>query len=184
MLSQENFNKVAREYGNKVAIRLAKNSIGTIKAKSKLKKPMVINAKSQLSASKVYMAEYVFSNIKTDSVGDVMDQDMLCQNINGMKGDFEHTNLFNYEDFDDQVLFKVVDSHYDGTNLVGIVAYNTEHEQFPFVWEQTTEGNGGISIEYYEDFSGISGITWTIEPENEDCKLLAGYEVEQDGKNN
>lgn len=176
------FNSAYEKYGEEKAFKIAwsivknkfKQKEGKWIAKSCSVKPYTVTAKSALSESRGHFAEFIFADIHRDLDGDKVPQNSLIEKLDGWEGDIEHTNLYDKEGFDRNPLFKVMNSHYSGDKLLGTVKFNTEHLQFPIVWEHIMKGDFGISMEYTKDWE-IVGITGTIKPRNERSKVLNAY---------
>jgi hypothetical protein len=127
-----------------------------------------------LSNESLHFAEFIFGDIKKDSDGHEVDKTVLCTKLNGMEGDLEHANLFRRDEVSRDPLFKVINSFFNGTQLVGTVMFYEEHPQFSNVWQFCTEGDFGISLEY-DGLEEVIGISGTVVPRNERSKVLRAY---------
>jgi cation transport regulator ChaB len=179
-LFREAFNAAIEKNGEEKAFRIAwgvvKNRYKKGKTKWVAKASQVIPktyvAKSSISGGTAHIAEFIFGDIKTDLDGDAIDKNVLCTKLNGVEGDLEHANLYRREEVSDAPLFKVIDSFFDGTNLLGTVYFYEEHPQFESVWQYCLQGDFGMSLEY-QGLNEIVGISGTISPRNPRSKILS-----------
>ena len=159
----------------KVALEIIKRQRPRFIAKASVGKPYAVKAKSGLSESISYFAEYIFSDVYKDLDGDKIPQIKLEQQIDGMKGDLEHCNLLNLEGFDKSDLFTVVKSQFIGDTMTGTILFNTNHKQFEAVWNEVLNDKFGISLEVDKDDFTIGGITGALNPRVQRAKLLNAY---------
>ena len=146
-------------------------------AKSSSIIPKVYNVKSAISPGKAYVGEFIFGDTQEDLDGDEVSWEALCTKIDGMEGDLEHANLFGRTEISRDPLFKVLNSFFNGTHLMGYVLFKPEHPQFSSVWEQVKKGDFGISMEY-DKLQDVVGITGTCVPRNQRSKVLSAKELE------
>lgn len=149
----------------------------TIIAKASITKHYSYKAKGGNEKSESFFAEFAFADIHKDKDGDEIAQSTLELKLDGMKGDLEHCNLKDLPGFDKQHLFEVVKSFYQGDKMLGMVKFNTDHEQFPAVWDHIQNDNFGISLEYLrrDGIDTVSGLSGALDPRNERSKLIHAF---------
>jgi len=176
------FNSSFEKYGEDKAFKIAWASVKKKYARKEnkwiLKSSQVIpkkyHCKSALSEATAYYADIIFGDVKEDLDGDEVSYNSLCVKLNGMEADLEHAVMFGRDDIPHDTLFKVIDTIFDGTNLIGTVKFETEHPCFEDAWNFCLEGEFGASLEYTDDWE-ITGVTGTIVGRNPRSKVINAY---------
>lgn len=154
-------------------------------AKGKLGKPRLYKLKSDLSGSRIYMADFVFGTTEEDSDGDAVPYQALTAELAGMSGDLEHAGLYNDDYiaeyghnpfYPGEELFTVQDSFFDGKHTIGTLRFNTNHPLFSEAWGAVLADKFGISLEYAVSSDlktwKVEGISGAFDPKNKKSRLL------------
>lgn len=190
---------LAYRVGLEVDLRTAMNKpVEVITAKGRVTNVYENVSKSEGVSGKSYFAEVIFSDVNKDRDGDSVPQQTFFNDMKGVTGDLEHVNgIMNgtiestpedidiVKHFDRSKLFTVINSVFDGTNMIGTIKFNKDHKQFSQIWDNAKKGNFGASMEYARQSIGngmrwvVKGVTGTLDPRVRNAKVLRAFEKEE-----
>ena len=190
------FNKAYEKYDEATAFKVAwavikkkyikKNGKWVLKSKVEIKK---VKAKSEFADEKVFV-DFVLTTPDLDSDREVFHKsflDFIGTKLSGLKGDLEHSNLFDIPEIPKDWVAKIIESKPIDGCVYATAVLNNKHPLFEEILNKIRKGELGASIEvaydeddYYLTEDGVRiyvdgepiGFSFTEFPANDNAKIL------------